>query len=266
MAAAAAHAARAQAPDASAAELAKKLANPVSDLISVPFQNNWDWDLGPSGDGFQYKLNFQPVIPVSISRDWNLISRTIVPVIDQQDVTANGQDQSGFGDTSASLFFSPKNPTNGWIWGVGPIFLLPTATDGLGSNQWGAGPTAVVLRQQGPWTYGMLANQVWSINGAGNHPDVNALFLQPFLNYTTAKATSFTLNTESTYDWEAEQWTAPINLMVAQMLKPTPGGGIPFPVQAQLGLRYYVDKPPNGPDWGIRINIVALFPTGKRAG
>jgi hypothetical protein len=238
-----------------AAELAKKLSNPVADLISVPLQNNFDFGAGPDGDGIQYRLNIQPVIPISLSSNWNLISRTILPYVYQEDVIGTSS-QSGLSDTLQSLFFSPKEPTGGWIWGLGPVFMLPTATDDqLGSEKWGAGPTAVLLKQEKGWTYGALVNHVWSFAGEDERADVNSTFLQPFLSYTTKSHTTFTLNSESTYDWNGSQWTVPLNLMVAQLVKI--GNQ---PVQFQLGGRYYAEKPNDGPDWGVRFGVVFLFP------
>src|SRR5688572_19920508 len=145
------------------ADLAKQLSNPIASLISVPFQFNYDSGFGPN-DGDRVTLNIQPVIPISLNEDWNMISRTIVPVIWQEDIAGPSGDQFGLGDTVQSLFFSPKAPgPGGIIWGVGPVFLLPTGTDPLlGGEKWGAGPTGVVLKQSGPWTYGMLANHIWS--------------------------------------------------------------------------------------------------------
>jgi hypothetical protein len=239
-----------------AAELAKKLSNPVAALISVPFQNNFEFGGGPNNDGFRYTLNFQPVIPVSLNTDWNLISRTILPVISQHDMVGDSS-QSGLGDITQSLFFSPKEPTTGgWIWGAGPAFLIPSATDdALGLGKFGLGPTAVLLKQENGWTYGALANHIWSVAGEGGRDDVNATFLQPFLAYTTSKQTTFTLNTESTYDWEHSQWTIPINVMAAQLVKLGK-----TPVQFQLGAKYYAEGPSGAPEWGIRFAIFLLFP------
>jgi hypothetical protein len=198
-----------------AADLAKKLSNPVASLISVPFQFNFDRGYGPTDDGERYVLNIQPVIPISISDDWNLISRTIIPIVHQDDLFPGAGDQTGLGDIVQSFFFSPKEPTSGGlIWGVGPVFLLPTATDDLlGAEKFGIGPTIVLLKQDSGWTYGILANHIWSVAGDDSRTDVNATFLQPFLSYTTHDAWTFTLNTESTYDWEGEQWSVPINVM-----------------------------------------------------
>jgi hypothetical protein len=241
---------------AKAAELAKELQNPIAKLISVPIQNNFDFGAGPAGDGFQYKVNVQPVVPITLSDDWNLITRTILPIVYQENIVGTSS-QSGLADTTESLFFSPTKPApGGWIWGAGPAFLLPTATDDLlGAEKWGAGPTAVVLKQQEGWTYGALANHIWSFAGESDRAEVNATFLQPFLAYTTKTFTSFTINTESTYDWEGHQWTVPVNVMVQQLLKIGKQ-----PVAFQLGYRYYAEKPDGGPDWGLRFAITFLFP------
>jgi hypothetical protein len=238
-------------------DLAKQLANPVASLISVPFQLNWNDGYG-TGDGSQWLLNVQPVVPISLSRDWNVILRTIVPVIDQDGVVPGTGSQFGLGDTTQSLFFSPKAPgPGGLIWGVGPAFQWPTGTDEeLGTGKWGVGPTAVGLVQRGPWTFGALGNHIWSYAGDEDRGDVNSTFLQPFVNYTTKKATSFALNTESTYNWEAEEWSVPINLMVNQMLKLGKQ-----PVQVGVGARYWADSPDGGPEgWGARFNFVLLYP------
>jgi len=236
------------------AELARKLSNPVADLISLPFQSNWDFGIGPE-DAMRYTLNVQPVVPISISKEWNLITRTIIPVIYAEAPLKGLDDKTGLGDILQSFFFSPKEPTsNGWIWGIGPVVLYPSGTDELSAHKWGAGPTAVVLKQEKGWTCGMLANHLWSFSGGGEN-DISATFVQPFLSYTTKTYTTFTLNTESTYDWEGEQWTVPLNLMVAQMLKI---GGMPISLQA--GGRVYAERPEGGPDWGLRLNVTFLFP------
>jgi hypothetical protein len=240
---------------ANAAELAKKLQNPLASLISVPIQNNWDFGLGPA-DAMRYTVNVQPVIPLELNRDWNLITRTILPIIHAESPTRGGSSAGGSGDVVQSFFLSPKEPVGGWIMGGGPVFLYPTASDdALGAEKWGAGPTVVLLRQENGWTYGALANHLWSFAGAGSRQEVSATFLQPFLAYTTAMHTTFSVNTESTYDWENSQWTVPVNATVNQLLKL--GGQ---PVQFTLGGRYYPEKPEGGPDWGLRFAVTLLFP------
>lgn len=236
------------------AELAKKLSNPIASLISVPFQSNWEFGIGPE-DATRYTLNVQPVIPVSIGTNWNLITRTIFPIIHAEAPSKGMDDREGLGDVVQSFFFSPKAPTGGgWIWGAGPIILYPSGTDGLSAHKWGAGPTAVLLKQESGWTYGLLANHLWSFSGSGLN-DISATFLQPFVSYTTKTFTTIGLNTESTYDWEKSDWTVPVNLTVSQLLKI---GGMP--IQLQGGGRVYAKRPDGGPDWGLRFGITLLFP------
>jgi hypothetical protein len=238
--------------------LAKQLANPIAALISLPFQLNWDDNIGAADEGSKLTLNFQPVVPVSLNDKWNVISRTILPLISQDDIFPGAGDQFGLGDVVQSVFFSPKAPTaSGWIWGIGPVFLLPTATDNLlGGEKWGGGPTGVALKQSGPWTYGTLFNHIWSFAGDSHRNDINASFVQPFLSYTTPKAWTFVINTESTYDWESEQWSIPANLGVSKVTK----------IGKQLvsvtgGLRYYLESTDSSAEgWGLRTSITLLFP------
>ena len=253
---------------AAAAELAKKLSNPVASLISVPIQNNWDFGIG-SANAMRYTANIQPVIPFSLSEDWNLITRTIVPVIYAESPVAGGADKSGLGDIVQSFWASPKTPTDsGWIWGAGTVLLYLSGTDGLSAHNWGAGPTALVLKQQNGWTYGVLANHLWSYAQTGGHGSsdagdasdgsdvgINATFLQPFVSYSTKSFTTYGLNTESTYDWSHSQWTVPVNASVSQLIKVGK-----LPVQLSLGVKYYAERPIGGPDWGLRFAVTLLFP------
>ena len=244
-------------PEDRAAALAKKLANPVASLISLPMQFNHDSGFGPSGDGSKSVLNVQPVVPLTLDDDWNLIVRTIVPLVDQQDLPVPGENPSGLGDIVQSFFLSPKEPVGGWILAAGPVGLYPSASEqALGGEKWGVGPTVLALQQQGQWTYGMLANQVWSVAGDADRADISAAFLQPFLAYITRTKTTLSLNTESTYDWKSAQWSVPVNVQVSQMLKAGPQI-----LQVSLGARYWIDSPANGPqDWGLRAVVTLLFP------
>ena len=241
-------------------DLAKQLQNPVASLISVPLQSNFDFGFdGPGGDdGWRYTLNVQPVIPFSLNEDWNLITRTIVPFIYQEDILDDGGSaQTGLGDTTQSFFFSPRRPGPGGLtWAAGPVFLWPTATnDSLGSEQWGVGPTGLALWQKGPWTYGVLANHLWSYAGDDDRADVNATFLQPFISHTWHGGFTLGLNTESTYDWNESQWTVPVIVNASQLVKLGKQ-----PVSFGVGAKYYAESPDAGPEWGVRFIMTLLFP------
>ncbi len=242
------------------AALAQQLSNPIANLISVPFQFNFDSRIGPNDDGRRASLNIQPVIPIHISPEWNLISRTILPVISQWDLAPGAGHQFGLGDTLQSLFMSPRAPgPSGIVWGVGPVALLPTATDDLlGNGRWGVGPTAVVLRQSGPWTIGALANHLWSVSGGirSGTGNVSSTFIEPFIAYTTHDAWTFTLNSESTYDWANNKLTVPINATVAKLVNIGEQR-----INLFVGARYYAFSPEAGPKgFGLRAGATLLFP------
>jgi hypothetical protein len=236
-----------------APDLAAQLANPVAALINVPFQNNWDFG-GGSGDALRYTLNIQPVVPFTLSAEWNLITRTILPIQHAERVFADHR--TGLGDVVQSFFLSPQQPVGGVTWGVGPVFLYPTATDGLGQRQWGAGPTGVVLRQQGQWLYGGLANHIWSLGGTPDRSEaVDATFLNPFVSYLLPGGRTVTLQAEATYDWARTQWTVPVSAVVSQLA--TIGQQT---MQFNLGVRHFVERPDGGPDWGLRLSVNFVFP------
>jgi hypothetical protein len=242
----------------SADELARLAQNPVANMISVPFQNNTNFNYGPR-DGTQNILNIQPVIPISVNSDWNVITRTILPIITQPGFTDGQSSTTGLGDLQLSAFLSP-NAGSGLIWGVGPIVQAPTnSNDRLGNDRWGLGPTAVVLHLEkgSPWVYGALVNNVWSVGG-GSDPKYNNFLLQPFLNYNFPGGTYLTSSPIITADWEAsgsQRWTVPI------------GGGVGkifhfgrLPVNMQLGAYWNVIAPDIGPDWQVRFQVQFMFP------
>ncbi len=243
--------------------LSKQISNPVSSLISIPFQFNFDDGLGAEGDAGRYLLNIQPVIPFSLNPDWSLITRVILPVVYVDSlipgvpgVLPADDHDFGLGDTLASFFFSPKQPTNGIIWGVGPAINLPTATNSeIGSGKWGAGPTAVVLTQQSGWTVGILANHIWSFGGDEDRDEINQTFMQPFISHSWKSGFTLTLNSEATYNWQTDEPTIPVNLVASQIVKFGSQN-----TQLFLGGRVYAERPEFGPDWGIRSGITFLFP------
>jgi hypothetical protein len=243
----------------SAEELAKLAQNPVGNLISVPFQDNLNLNTGPLKLN-QNVLNIQPVIPIDFSPDWNIITRTIIPVISQPALDPSGSRINGIGPVQFSAFLSPANPTNGTIWGIGAITQVPTATNNvLGSNQWGLGPTFVILKLEkgNPWVYGVLVNDIWSV-GYGSGGSYNNLLMQPFLNYNFEGGTYLTSSPIVTANLNASSgnvWTIPV------------GGGIGkifhfgrLPVNTQIGGYYNVARPEYTGNWTIRAQIQFMFP------
>jgi hypothetical protein len=248
----------AQSP-ADAAHLSKQLNNPISSLISVPFQLNYNENIGLDDDGTNWTLLVQPVMPFSLNEDWNLISRTILPLQWVEDIPSGSGTDFGLGDVTQSLFFSPKKPTaSGWIWGAGPVAVLPLSRTSdspvFGKGEWAGGVTGVALRQtDSGWTIGALANHVWNLGG---DTAISNTYLQPFIAYTTPTAWTLALNSESTYDWKAGEWSMPFNLMLSKLVH--------FgkqPVSFQGGIRYWADGPDAGPEgWGARFAVTFLFP------
>lgn len=236
-------------------EIVQKLQNPVASLISVPIQSNWDFGIGQT-NAMRYTANIQPVIPFQLTDDVNLITRTIVPFIHAEATVTGGPNLSGLGDIQQSFFFAPTRPTaNGIIYAVGPIFAYPTATDDrLGSEKFGLGPSAVILQQNKPWTYGIQANQVWSIAGTSQKPEFSTLLLNPFLSYATPTKTTFSLSSDTNYDWIGNQWTVALQTGVSQLVRIGSQ-----PVSFGINGRYYAKGPEGGADWALRFTVSFIF-------
>jgi len=245
----------------SAEELAKLVQNPVGNLISVPFQSNTNFNVGPLS-GTQNILNIQPVIPIDVNKDWNIITRTILPLIWQPEFVRGQGDTFGLGDIQLSALLSPAEPgPGGLIWGAGAIVQMPTNTDDvLGNKNWGLGPTAVVLKLEkgNPWVYGALFNNIWSLSSDKQGGRYNNFLLQPFLNYNFPGGMYLTSSPIVTANWEADssqRWTVPL------------GGGIgkifhlgKLPVNAQIGGYYNVVRPDDGANWQLRLQVQFMFP------
>jgi hypothetical protein len=237
-------------------ELAKIAQNPVAALISVPFQNNFNFGIGPNHDAMLYNLNIQPVIPVSLSEDWNLIARSIIPILS---LSGPGVPSvSGLGDITEELFFSPAGGSKKFIWGVGPVFTFPTATDSrLGTSMYSAGPGIVALTMQGHWVVGAVLNNQWSYAGWGSQ-DVNALTLQYFINYNISHGWYVVTAPLLTANWKAsndDRWVLPA------------GGGIgklqkfgKLPVNFQLAAYWNAITPKDGASWQLRFQATFMFP------
>jgi hypothetical protein len=244
----------------SAEELAKLAQNPVGNLVSVPFQDNTNFNVGPTGRT-QNILNIQPVIPITLNADWNLITRTIMPLIWQPEFAPSQGTTFGLGDNQLSTFVSPSNPSpSGLIWGAGAIVQMPTDSNGLGNKNWGLGPTAVALHLQkgDPWVYGALANNVWSLSNDNRGGAYNNFLLQPFVNYNFPQG--FYINSAPiiTADWKVDndnRWTVPLGAGVGKIFHIGR-----LPVNTQLGAYYNVVHPDNGPDWSTRLQVQFMFP------
>lgn len=242
---------------ASEEDLAKETQNPVSDLISVPFESNFNFGVGPNDD-LQYILYVQPVVPFRLSKDWNLITRTIIPLIDQPELGPGVGDVFGLGDIQLSLFLSPAK-SGALIWGIGPIFQFPTATDdALGSDKWSAGPTAAALTIRGPWVAGALVNHLWSFAGDDDRADVNQTLIQPIVNYNLPGGWFLSSVPYITANWEKDgddRWTVPIGIGVGKVHR--------FgtqPVSLQLTPYYNVVRPDDAAEWTLQFRINFLFP------
>jgi hypothetical protein len=253
--------------DDDAEELAKKTQNPVADLISVPFQNNFYFNAGPEKRSV-YLLNVQPVIPVHLTENWNLITRIITPIENVPELAPGAGSASGLGDINPTFFLSPANAKE-FIWGVGPTFTLPTASDKLlGNGKWTAGPSAVGLLMKGPWVVGALWNQQWSFAGWGDH-DVNQMIVQPFLNYNFEKGWYLTSSPLMTGDWTmgtGQRWTVPVGFGGGRLfrLRELFGNGIgelgKLPVNTQIQGFYNAVRPDFAPNWQLRAQLQFLFP------
>lgn len=238
--------------------LAKQAQNPIANLISVPVQSNTNFGVGPT-NGVQEVLYLQPVIPFTISGDWNLITRWIVPLINQPKLAFGGQgDTFGMGDINPSFFLSHVG--HNMVWGAGPTFLLPTASDHvLGSGQWGAGPTAVILVTPGKWVMGALANNIWSFASDGEQrPPVDQMLIQPFVNYNLSQGWYLTSSPIITSNWRAvphDRWTVPLGAGFGRLVRL---GKIA--VNSYVQAFGYAASPDGGPDWSLRLQVQVLLP------
>ncbi|MGE3291237.1 MAG: neuromedin U [Geminicoccaceae bacterium] len=239
-------------------ELAKQAQNPIANLISVPFQNNTQFNFGPRERTLNV-LNFQPVIPFKLNENWNLITRTIVPFIHLPSSEKGDSSDNGIGDVNPTFFFATSLARDLMV-GFGPTFTLPTATKSdLGTEKWSAGPAGVVVWTPGKWVVGTLVNNQWSFAGDSDRKSVNQMLVQPFVNYNIADGWYLISNPIVTANWEAgrskDTWTVPV------------GGGVgrlfhigKLPINASIQAFDYVEKPEYGADWELRAELAFLFP------
>jgi len=252
--------------DAALAELARKTQNPISSMISLPFENNFNFTNGRN-DQTQYVLQIQPVVPIGISTGWNLITRPIIPVISQpavaqipltRIVTKTSGRTWGIGDINLSFFLSPNSDSN-FTWGAGPVFLLPTASDeSLGAEKWGAGPTAVGLYQAGKFSVGMLAGHIWSVGGTSKRDDVDLTYLQPFANYNLADGWYLSTGPMISANWEAksgQKWTVPVGAGIGKIF--SLGNQR---MNARFNTYYNVKRPNGAANVHLQFTLQFLFP------
>ena len=238
-------------------DIAKQAQNPIARLISVPFENDFNPNTGPNKED-SYVLQMKPVVPVSLSRDWNLITRTIIPVIQTPDPAPGVNGASGLGDISLSLFLSPVK-VGRIIWGAGPIVSFPSASDHiLGSGKLSVGPTVVALRNQGHWLYGALVYNLFSVGGPVSRSDVNQMLMQPFVNYNLRHKWYLTSSPYVTANWEKirnDRWTVPVGCGVGKIVR---AGTLPLNIYGQLFQN--VKSPDGTTDWSARLQVQLLFP------
>ena len=246
---------------ANESDIAKESENPIGNLTVLPFENYTNFGVGPH-DGAQNILEFEPVVPIHLNQDWNLITRAVIPVVWNPDLSPFPSVPQAFAPTDFSAFLSPRNSSNGWTWGVGPIVQLPTATSPtVGSSVWGLGPTAVVVHTSEHIVAGLLVNQVWSLGGAdAGRPGGKryATFLaEPFFNYNFGHgwfaATAPIITDDETLS--GRKWTVPVGAEVGRIIKV--GGKLP--VKFSLGAYYNVVTPQFGARWQILSQVAVIF-------
>jgi hypothetical protein len=243
------------APRETRVELAKKLVNPLSDLIRMPVQMNYDEGFGATGAN-RFAWTFQPYLPFRLNENWNLISRTVIPLVRQQSPIPGGDDQSGLGDIGQSFLLAPQDRK--YMWAVGPAFLFPSADENfIGLEKWAAGPNVIWLEQQGPWTGGVIGSHLWSFAGNDDRRNVNVTTLSPFIAYTTNDAYTFLFEVDGIYDWDMgthEAWLVPMSLSISRVRRL--GRHL---VSVGAAGRWYAESPENGPEWGVRVFVTYLF-------
>ncbi|MBS0559582.1 MAG: neuromedin U [Proteobacteria bacterium] len=247
------------APDEASA-LAEKLQNPIADLISLPFQNNTDFHVGPQR-GVQDILNIQPVIPIHVNEDWNVITRTILPLVWSPSFQPDASvPPFGLAPVTFSAFASPVNTFDGWTFGAGPIVELPTGTNkNLGSNVWGLGPAVVGVRTVHPWVYGLLVNTVFSLGGTSGSGGTKYTLttINPFINYNFGGGWFIGTSMVTTANWDApgEKWTLPVGLQGGRLIKV--GGKLP--VDLVVGAYYNALRPEGAGTWDLRTQVTFIF-------
>lgn len=233
-------------------ELSQKIENPLARILIFPLNFNYEKGGGPDSDGERYATNFAPRIPFTIMEDWHILSKSEISWVHQKDTTGFSGTQEGWSDMIQTFFVTPRRSI-GWdsYWGIGPTFVMPTASeDGLGSDQYSAGPSIAVFRQKGGLTKGILVNHVWSYTGEDDAEDVSVTLMEPTLSYTTKRGTSMRLKAEFRHDWERNQWNAPLQIGIGQLTLIRNQ-----PIKIGIGYNHFILDEGNSADWGVEFQI-----------
>jgi hypothetical protein len=240
-------------PEISNSDIAKKLANPISNVVTVPFEWNYDRGTGTNQSGSDQTLLFQPVIPFDAGGGDTIIARPIVTAERLNNV--NGYTGAGLSNIQLETFYVPYSSSS-WFWGIGPYLSSPAGSSGqFGSRQTGVGVNAVIVNQIGAWTYGVMAFQSWSMGGTATSGTANNFYAQPFIAYVTPDAWTFSLNTQSNYNYDVRRASNPVNFDISKLLQIDK-----LPIQFTIGPRYNVSSIPGWPQgWGARAVITFVF-------
>ncbi len=237
--------------------MAEEVANPLTEVTFFPVRMNYARDVGPL-DGTLTSINVQPLTSFNLNENWNLLSRTIIPFLYEDDVLADSSSSSGLGDITQSFFLSPEIASkDDWAWGVGAIVSLPTASkDEFGVDHFAAGPTAIAVKETGRWVFGGLVSYSRSIDRGDGDPKVDAFFVQPFVDYTTDNAVLFELTSEASFDREEDEWSIPLEFTVNKFFEV---GN--FVMAVGGGPRYWIESPDSGPEgWGVNFSVYFFLP------
>lgn len=239
-------------------QLLKQLANPLSAMASVATLLDFDYHIGPGEDGHRTTLSFQPTVPLSLGEQWSIVSRSVLPVVYQEEITPGAGSQAGIGDLTEAVYAAKMEPgPRGWVWGAGPIVQIPIGSEDLLTNKkWSLGPSIAFVKQQDDLTYGLIASQLWSIGGSGQRPDVNVGLYSPFLTYQSTGLWNLELQVPFTYDFNAHQWTVPVLLTIEKLVSFQK-----VPVTISFGVRYWAEGPQSSPhDLAFRFGLTLAFP------
>jgi hypothetical protein len=238
--------------------LLQKLANPLAALASFAIIGDFDYHVGPLEEGHRSTWNLKPTIPLHLGDEWNVISRTNLPVIYQEDIAPGSGAQAGVGDLVEALYLAAVQPgRRGWIWGAGPLIRMPTGSDPLlTAGKWAVGPSVAAVKQQDDFTFGLIAGQLWSVAGSDQRSDISVCTLEPFVTYRAEGLWNLSLHMPCSYDFHARQWTIPATLTVEKLVSYQR-----YPVTISFGLRYWADAPDNAPhDLAFQFGLTVVFP------